>query len=181
MAVTKILVAQDDNETNQWLKVDSKTRYIVNDTQDWQFIFGPSTSLTTSTLFLKVAGEFNKDTFDTIRLAAYLYNPATGTVSNVSGITFNIYLVTTPTWTEQFISTVPGSQIYNNYYFADVNVSTLGLIDFSGGDTIMVEVVGNRLTDVYRERLYINHLGIYDNVTRLRQDVDYLDISKLDE
>jgi len=181
MAVTKIIVAQDDNETNQWLKVDSNTRYIVNDTQDWQFLFGPSSSLTTSTLFLKIAGEFNKQTFDTIRLAAYLYNPATGTVSNVSSVMFKIHLVTTPNWTEQLVSTVSGTQIYNNYFFADVNTSTLSPIDFFGGDTIMVEVVANRLTDVYRERIYINHLGIYDNVTRLRQDVEFLDISKVDE
>lgn len=181
MAINRILLAQDENEENQWLKVDSNKRYIVNDTEDWQFLFGPNSAFTTSNLFLKLAAEFNKDTFDTIRFAAYLYNPTSGTIANTATITFNVYLVTAPFWTEQLISSFPGTQIYNNYFFSDINLSALAPIDFFGGDTIMIEVVATRLTETYRERLYVNHLGVYDNITRLRQDVEFLDISKVDE
>lgn len=181
MAINRILLAQDENEENQWLKVDSNKRYIVNDTQDWQFLFGPNSAFTTSTLFLKLAAELNKETFDTIRFAAYLYNPTSGTIANTATVTFNVYLITTPNWTEQFVASFAGARIYNSYFFANINTSALSPIDFFGGDTIMIEAVATRLTETYRERLYINHLGIYDNITRLRQDVEFLDISKADE
>lgn len=181
MAINRVLLAQDQNEENQWLKVDSNKRYIVNDSQDWQFLFGPNSAFTASNLFLKVAAELNKETFDTIRMAAYLYNPNSGTTANTATVTFNVYLITTPTWTEQFVGAFSATQTYNSYFFSDINTSILAPIDFFGGDTIMIEAVATRLTETYRERVYINHLGIYDNITRVRQDVEFLDISKVDE
>lgn len=180
MPITRKIVAQDTNEENQWLKFDSNTRYIVNDDNDWQFLFGPNSAFSTSSQILKIGAEFNKDTFDTIRFAAYLYNQATGAVDNAATVVFNVYLVTTPNWTDQLITTFNGSQIGNNYFFADINISALTPIDFYGGDTILVEAVATRLSQTYRERLYVNHLGIYDNAFRLKQDIEFLDISKQD-
>jgi hypothetical protein len=180
MPITRKLISQN-NEDNQWLKVDSNKRFIVNDQDYWQFLFGPNSAFTTSAQVLKVAAEFNKETFDTIRFIAYLYAPNSGTISNTATVTFNVYLVTTPQWTEQLVATFSGTQIYNSYFFADVSNSSLTPIDFFGGDTIMVEAVATRLTETYRERIYVNHLGIYDNADRLRKDIDFLDITKVDE
>lgn len=181
MPITRKLVAQDTNEDNQWLKVDSAIRYIVNDTNDWQFLFGPNSAFSSSNQIIKISAEFNKETFDTIRFASYLYNQGTGAIDNAASITFNVYLVTTPNWTEQFIYSFAGSQIGNNYFYADVPLSSLTPVDFFGGDTIMVEAVGTRLSQVYRDRVYINHLGIFDNAFRLKQKINYLDLTKLDE
>lgn len=181
MPITRKLVAPDDNDDNQWLKVDSNKRYITNDMDDWQFLFGPGSALTTSTQILKIAAEFDKDDFDGMRIAAYLYNPASGTVSSVATCTFNVFKVTTPTWTEQLIASFAGALTYNSYFFKDVTSVQLPGVDLFGGDTIMIEAVVTRLSETYRDRIYVNHLGIYDNAFRLRQDVDFLDISKLDE
>lgn len=180
MPITRKLLAQHNND-NQWLKVDSSKRFIANDNQYWQFLFGPNSTFTTSTQILKVSAEFDKDDFNSIRFIAYLYNPASGTVSNTATVTFNVYLVTTPQWTEQLVSSFSGTQIYNSYFYADVLTSALSSIDFSGGDTIMIEAVATRLGETYRDRIYVNHLGIYDNVDRLRKDVEFLDLTKLDE
>ena len=60
-------------------------------------------------------------------------------------------------------------------------LSAIGSIDFQGGDSIMIEATINRLSSVYRDRIYVNHLGIYDNVTRLRGDVEFLEVTKKDE
>lgn len=180
MPITRKLIAQDTNEENQWLKVDSAQRYIVNDSNDWQFLFGPNSEPTTSNQVIKISAEFNKETFDTIRFAGYLYNPVSGSVDNAASVTFNVYLVTTPDWTETFISSVSGTQSYNNYYYASVNTSSLAPIDFYGGDTIMIEAVAVRLGRTYRDRIYVNHLGIFDNAFRLKQSIDFLDISKQD-
>lgn len=181
MPITRKLLAQTDNEENQWLKVDSNKRYIVNDTEDWQFLFGPNSAFTASSVAIKIAAEFNKVDFNTIRFAAYLYNATSGTVANAATVTFNVYLITTPSWTEQYVTSFSGTQAYNNYFFSDVPLSSLSPIDFFGGDTIMIEAVATRLTETYRDRVYINHLGIYDNVDRIRKDVEFLDISKVDE
>lgn len=180
MPITRKLVAQDTNEDNQWLKVDNAQRYIVNDTDDWQFLFGPNSEPTNSTQVLKLSAEFNKNTFDTIRFAGYLYNPVTGAIDNAATLTFSVYLVNTPDWTETFISSFSGTQTYNNYYYANINTSSLAPIDFFGGDTIMIQGVATRLGRTYRDRIYINHLGIFDNAFRLRQDLEFLDISKQD-
>ena len=55
MPITRKLVAQDANEENQWLKVDNAQRFIVNDNNDWQFLFGPNSTPTNSTQVLKLA------------------------------------------------------------------------------------------------------------------------------
>jgi len=180
MPITRKLVAQDTNEDNQWLKVDNAQRYIVNDNDDWQFLFGPNSEPTNSTQILKIGAEFNKDTFDTIRFVAYLYNPVTGAIDNASTVDIKVHLVNTPDWTDDLIQSFSATQSYNNYFYANINVSSLTPIDFYGGDTIMIEAVATRLTRTYRERLYVNHLGIYDNAFRLKQDIEFLDISKQD-
>lgn len=180
MPITRKLIAQDTNEDNQWLKVDNAQRYIVNDNNEWQFLFGPNSEPTNSTQVLRIGAEFNKDTFDTIRFAAYLYNPVTGAVDNAATIQFRVSLVTTPLWTENLIYTFNGTQLPNNYFFGNINTTTLAPIDFYGGDTIMIEAVATRLSRTYRERIYVNHLGIFDNAFRIKQDIEFLDISKQD-
>jgi len=45
MAITRRLVAHDENEDNQWLKVDHSTRFIENHSDEWQFLFGPNSGL----------------------------------------------------------------------------------------------------------------------------------------
>lgn len=177
--MAKKFIAQD-NEEAQPLRINSSKRFIVNDTNDWQFLFGPNSAFTTTGKFMRIAAEFDKVDFSSIRFVGYLYDPDSGTISNMANCTFNVYLVTTPFWTEQFVGAFPGTQLFNSYFFADVSSTSLAPIDFFGGDTIMIEAVGVRLGVAFRERVYVNHLGIYDNAFRLRQDVDFLDITKQD-
>lgn len=181
MALTRKLIAHDENEDNQWLSVDARKRYIQNTSDCWQFLFGPNSRLTSSTYSLKVAAEFNKTTLDTLRITGYLYNQVGGTVGVGSTCTFDVYLVNSPNWTEQLIHSVIATPTANSYFFSDIPTSLLTGVDLFGGDTLMIEVLILRLNESYRERIYINHLGIYDNTRRLRNDVDWLDISKLDE
>lgn len=172
-------IAQD-NEDAQPLLIKSNKRFVVNDTNDWQFLFGPNSAFTETGKLLKVAAEFNKNTFDSIRFAAYLYNSSFGTISSIGTCQFNVYLINTPTWTEQFVGSFAGSQIFNSYFFLEVPTASLTPIDFFGGDTIMVEAVAVRLGVTYRERIYVNHLGIYLNAFQIRQDVDFLNLTKQD-
>lgn len=180
MPVTRKLLAQVDDD-NQVLRMDSSQRFIQNETQDWQFLFGPNSSLSTSTQILKLAAEFDQNNMDRIRIIGYLYNPVTGSVENTATCTFRIYKVSTPNWDDVLLTSVSGTQIPNTYFYKEVLLTSLPTVNFDGGDTIMIEGVATRLTNTYRDRIYINHLGIYDSFYRLKQDVDFLDITKLDE
>lgn len=180
MAIIRRLVAQDDNDDNQWIKVDHDSRYIVNDMDDWQFLFGPNSALTNSGQIVKIAARFNDNTFDNIQMVAYLYDPKNATISNGANCVFKIYKINAPDWTETLVATINGTQLTSNYFYANPLLSAIATVDFFGGDSIMIEASIVRLNITYRDRIYLNHLGIYDNVTRLRQDVEFLDITKKD-
>lgn len=180
MPITRKLVAQDDQDDNQWLKVDHDSRYIVNDVDDWQFLFGPNSSPSTSTLAIKISAKFNEDTFNNIQMIAYLYDSKNMSVASSADCVFKIYKISAPDWTESLVDSINGNLLPNNYFYANPMLSVLPTINFTGGESIMIEVSVLRLGTVYRDRAYFNHLGIYDNVTRLRQDVEFLDITKKD-
>ena len=184
MPVTRKLLAQDNNEENQWLKVDHDSRYIVNVSPEWQFLFGPNSALSTSSRVIKIAAQLDTNTLDKIRMVAYLYNAANASADSAASATFSIYRVediTSPKWNEVFISSLSGVEQTNNYYFADIDISSLTGTSMDGDTTLMIEGVATRSGVTYRDRIYVNHLGVYESVVRLRNAVDFLDITKLDE
>lgn len=180
MAITRKLISQDDQDDNQWLKVDHDSRYIVNDVDDWQFLFGPNSALSNSAQIIKIAAKFNENSFNNIQIVAYLFDQKNGTVANAADCIFKINRISAPDWTETLIATINGNQLTNNYFYANPTLTDLAPIDFQGGESIMIEAVSNRLGVVYRDRIYLNHLGIYDSVIRLRNEVQFLDITKKD-
>lgn len=183
MAISRRLVAQN-NEENRWLKVDHSSRYIVNDVEEWQFLFGPNSELSNGTQILKLAAQLDTNTLDKIRMIGYLYNPVTGNVDNAAGVTFKVYKVadiTTPKWDDELITTLSGDLQSNSYYFKDILISALTGATLDGDTTLMIEGTATRLGITYRDRIYVNHLGVYTSIVRLRQDVEFLDITKLDE
>lgn len=183
MAIVRKLVAQDDNDDNQWIKVDHSSRYIVNDMDEWQFLFGPDSVLSKSTQLLKIAVELDKNDLNSLRFTAYLYNAVSGSIDNAATCLFNVYRIFgTGNWTEQLIDSFSGNlQEVNHYFFADKPLTDFSPIDFDGGDTLMIEAVVYRFGVRYVNRIYVNHLGIYDSLLRLKQEVQFLDLTKLDE
>lgn len=181
MAIIKKLIAHHENEDNFWLKVDHSSRFIQNNGDEWSFLFNPNSTLSASTQVIKIAARFDDATFNNIKIIGYLYDQQNASVGNAASCVFNIYKVNLPDWSEILISTLNGTQLSNNYFYINPDLSTLNVFNFDGGDTMMVEVTIIRSGIIYRDRLYVNHLGIYDNITRLRGDVQYLDLTKKDE
>lgn len=180
----KRIVAQDDNDDNQWLKVDHNSRYITNDADDWQWLFGPNSFLSSSKQVIKVAAQLDTNTLDKIRIIGYLYNTTHGSIDSVASVVFNVYKVTdivSPKWNDELLTTVTGINQSNNYFFKDINISSLSGVNLDGDTTLMIEAVATRLGSVYRDRVYVNHLGVYESIVKLRNDVQFLDITKQDE
>lgn len=179
MAIPRIWVSQDTGDV-QILRVNSSSRYIHISDNSWSPLFQAEAELTAPILSLKVAAEFDSVTFNRIRLAAYLFNETTNAVDALASVTFRLHKVERPNWTDTFEFEVSGTQLLNSYYFSEVDLANLsGLYD--GSTTLMIEAVGTRLAKVYRNRIYVNHLGIYDSHIRLTQFVDFLDVTKLDQ
>ena len=184
MAITRRLLAQDSEEDNQWLKVDHSSRFIVNDSDSWQFIFNVNSDLSSSIQVLKLSAQLDTNTLDKIRVAGYLYNAKNGSVDTAASMDFRIYRVadiTSPKWDDILITTLSGDSQPNNYFFKDIDIVSLIGANLDGETSIMIEGTAVRSGVTYRDRIYVNHLGVYDSVIRLRQDVEWLDISKLDE
>lgn len=182
MAVRR-LVAHHETQDAQNLKIDHATRYIENHSEEWQFLFGPNSELNNSDLILKHWAKFNETDLNSLQIAAYLYDKRNASISNAAGAEIRLYKINTTNtnWSETLIDTLTPTQLPNNYYFYNALLSTYPTIDFEGGDTIMLETTLIRLGITYRDRIYVNHLGIYDSMLRLRADVEFLDLTKLDE
>lgn len=180
MAIPKIWVSQDC-EDSQIMRVSSSSRYIHINEVSWQPLFIAEAELAAPTKSLKLAAEFDADSFSKIRIAGYLYNETTNSVDSLSSITFRLHTVEAPGWTDTFQVEVAGTELLNSYYFAEVDLTDLPAIDYDGAATLMIEATATRLSVTYRNRIYVNHLGIYDSHTRLKKFVDFLDLTKLDE
>lgn len=181
---TKRLLAQFDIEDNQPLRVGATSRYIVNDVNEWQMLLNAQSNITVPDRELKIAAQFDTNSFDKIRVVSYLYSRETGNVSSMSSADFSIYLVkdiTNPRWDEQLLTTSSSIWQTNHYFFQEYSLTSLIGAELDGDSTLMIECKGQRLGEVYYNRIYVNHLGVYDSIVRLRQDVDFLDIIKLDE
>lgn len=179
MAVRR-LVAQPDGR-NQILKMDNAKRFIQCYGKGWQFLFGPNSALSNNQQIIKIAAEFNKQTYDGIYLTAYLFGQQQGTIDSANTCTFDVYSVNGSGWTETLINTVSGTVGPNSYFSASLPAASLFGVDLDGEDTVMIQATIVRLGNVYRDRIYLNHAGIVDSLNRVKQRVDFLSITKLDE
>ena len=84
MPISRKLVAQDDSEVNQWLKVDHSSRFIVNDSPEWQFLFGIDSALSASNQIIKISARFDDTTFNNIKIIAYLYDQQNASIGNAN-------------------------------------------------------------------------------------------------
>lgn len=181
MPIVRKLISQPGIQA---LRVDHPTRFIENCSPYWQFLFNPNSELNNSLQVLKLAAQLDTSTLDKIRIAGYLYRPATGSIDSAANIDFRVYRVrdaTIPKWDDLYLSTISGTLQSNGYYYADVLISSISGANLDGETTLMIEGVAVRSGTTYRDRIYVNHLGVYDSVVRLRQDVEFLDITKVDE
>lgn len=184
MAIERKWVAQDDSEENQWLKIDHDSRYIINHSPEWQPIFNVASTLSNSSQVIKLAAQLDTNTLDKIRIIGYLYNPGQGSIDSAASVTFRVFRVTditTPKWNDELITTLTADLQTNSYYFKDISISSLTGTSLDGDTTLMIEGIAVRLGVTYRDRIYVNHLGVYDSIIRLKKDVEFLDITKQDE
>jgi len=123
---------------------------------------------------------FNSDTFDGVQMIGSLFRGKSA--KTIASCTFRIYSVNVDnTWAETLLVTVAGSNVGGNKFSASTPESSLAPTALTGELTYKMEVELTRLGKTYTDAFYFNHIGIYDSFIRLKNDVEFLDITKLDE
>jgi hypothetical protein len=166
-------------EDCQILKLETSDNVILHaNTNDHQVLFGLNSSKG-SNLEAIIWAKFNVDTFDGIQLVAGLkYDNAR--YAQAASAQVSLYATSTTNWDETTIFTGPmtwdGSKFVLNLVQSQLNPVSL-----EGDITVRVYIEILRRDKLYTAETYLNHLGIYDSFFRLKQEVDFLDITKLDE
>jgi hypothetical protein len=166
----------------QLLKAGASERLVWNVDPAWQLLFGPKSKISPSFADFAVAAQLDTETFDKIKLMAFLYpgNTASG-IYTMASVTFNVARVTIPQWTEVDLTSVAGTLLPDGRFYAEVGIASLLGANLDGDTTLKITAVGVRQNKIYRKTIYANHLGVYDSVVRLRKDIQFLDLTKLDE
>lgn len=178
MPVVRKWLAQEDVQA---LHTDHKKRFAIVVDDCWQPLFGPGSELVAASRDIKIAAQFDTSTFTKVRVIAYLYNSVSNGVDSAATCDFRIHIVEQPSWFDTYKTTEVGVLQGNSYFLAEVDLSDLAPALLDGKASIMVEARITRLGESFRDRIYLNHLGVYDSIVRLRNDVEFLDITKLDE
>lgn len=131
--------------------------------------------------FQDLWAKFATDTFDGIDcLFTLKKNDAIVTVPIVE---FSIYLISPDqNWNETLLHTKYGFLNANGSHSCRFSQTEIGnTISLDGENTFAIKISTNRLRKKFKKTIYVNHLGVYDSIVRLRNKVNYLEISKMDE
>jgi len=126
--------------------------------------------------------KFAANTFDGIQIQARLLRNKEEIVE-AKEVIFSIYSISTDNlWTKTLLYTSPGSQQSDGTFTLLATGTNLGpSVDLDGEITLFIEARSQRLKKQYYCSKYFNHLGCYDSIVRLRQETEFLFVTKKDE
>ena len=180
MPVVRKFLAQTSSDDCQVIKMTSSTRFLVNREDAWQFLFANSATWTKGQIEIKIACEYDANTMSDLRLCTYLYDSSKGSISSGAVAVFKLYRVTGPQWKDEFVKQYEGVIMTSGYFYIEIPSSDLSGLELDGSVTFMIEASILRKADIYRDRIYINHLGIWGKTVQLMQEVEFLDLTKQD-
>lgn len=124
--------------------------------------------------------KFNTDSFDGVQLVAGFFK---GKVKKTIGsCNFKVYAISTDdSWTETLIASVSGIALVDGRFKAVLTDANLTPAELEGELSFKLEVEILRAGKTFNDVYFFNHIGIYGSFIRLKQDVEFLDITKLDE
>lgn len=121
---------------------------------------------------------FNSADMEGIEIQASLFKNKVITSNLVSA---KLYVIADSGFAKTFITDVTMSEVSTGIFQGTVDQATLALNELSGRETYFVECRFTRIRKKYLKGIYFNHLGVYDSVNRLRHEVEFLQIAKVDE
>jgi len=124
--------------------------------------------------------KFSSDNFDGINcLSKLLKNEKEISAENCTISVFSIE--NNNTWQETLLNTKV-INLQQNVFKIDFSQNELGInTELLGETTFKLECSITRLGKTFKKVIYLNHLGVYESVFKLQQDVDFLFVTKKDE
>lgn len=162
----------------QVLKLGAPNTFINHaNTEELQLLYSQNHKAAEYTVIFDA--QFNDSTGDGIRLNAHILKNAWQIIRGNTCI-FKIFKVDLNTWAETLVYTVSGTGQSNGMFTATATEANLST-SIEGEFTFAVEVTLKRLNRTLKQKFYINNLGIFDSVVRLRNKIKFLEITKKDE
>lgn len=127
---------------------------------------------------IEMHGAFDADAFDGISLMARLVKNGRY-LSSVNG-EFTLNLVDTATWLETEIKSQSSSAVVG-IHTLDIPYADILPTELSGAEVFSVQFKCQRGRKFYRKKIYLNHLGVFENVIMLRRAIEANSILKADE
>lgn len=123
--------------------------------------------------------KFDSDTFDGIHILGFLADRENEISSTNCNFVINS-VSNDGVWAESLVAS--GAGIPNGTRFTlSVPSSSFGSLSLDSETTLSVTMTIERQGLQYKKKIFVNHLGVYESVFKLRQDVEFLDITKVDE
>lgn len=123
--------------------------------------------------------KFNSDLMNGIQISGSLIRNGLNYGCTISE--FKLYRVSDSGWSESFIANIPASQVSHGVFSGYINQSTLSSNELSGSECYSVSCIASRVRRKFYNKIFINHIGCYDSIVRLRSDIELLSLTKLDE
>lgn len=130
-------------------------------------------------LSLKTHASFDSDNFNGFYVNLRL--DENGSNKSFSLTSIDIYFVDQSDWSEVFILSKPVIQMPDLSYTVHVTSSDLSSYDPIGQEVFLISANATRKRAKFLSKTYFNHLGIYDSVFTLKQDLDFTYLTKRDE
>lgn len=124
---------------------------------------------------------FNTDAFDG-SFQVYSALIKNSQIKSTSSCTFRVYEINpSDLWQETLKATIIGTPMTNGAFNGIVLESSILPTIADGEFTFKLEIEMVRQNKKFIDIYYFNHLGVYDSIVRLRKQVNFLALTKLDE
>lgn len=128
----------------------------------------------------KVWAKFNTNTFNGIQLASWIEDEKNYIVLSGSCEFKVYYLDASNNWAQTLVYTQNGT-LSGQKWIAVATQANIGNTNYLDGErTLLIEATHTAWKNTYVARAYVNHLGIYDSFIQLKNEVDFLNITKAD-
>lgn len=134
------------------------------------------------TYSLNLWARYNHDNFDQIEVIC-VGESTTGKQTAISNVSFTLGFVEIDnTWTSTNVITKPGILDVDNSFKQSFTLADIASVfEIDGEKTIYVDAKATRLGRQLKRRFYFNDIGLYESFLKLKNKVNFLDLTKLDE
>jgi len=171
-----------NNNYVQPLKLCFKNKTVVTPSCNYNSLMTKTThrGCNESDYKIKSWMKFNSETFDGIQVIAGLYkNNKTKTIGTCD---FKVYSISIDdNWTETLLFSGSGTPLPNGSFSLVIPENSMSPSDITGEVSFKLEVRIERVNKKYDDFYYFNHIGLYGSFIRLKKEVEFLDLTKLDE